>query len=120
MNNMQKTIKKVQYLFILGLISLPFLSRALPNEATKLNNPISTSTIQAFIAQILDVMVTIATPVAILAIIYSGFLFVKAQGKPEAIKEAKFILKWTLVGVMVILGAQILSSVVAGTIESLK
>ncbi|MBU1046919.1 hypothetical protein KKH36_04050 [Patescibacteria group bacterium] len=117
---MKKIINRVQYLFVLGLISLPFLSKAAGGDALTLENPISTPTIQAFIAQILDVVVTIATPIAIFAIIYSGFLFVKAQGKPAELENAKKVLIGVLIGVMVILGAQILSGVVAGTIESLK
>ncbi len=64
-------------------------------------------------------MVTIGTPIAILAIIYSGFLFVSAQGKPEKLKDARIALLWTIVGVAVLLGAQLLATVIKGTITNL-
>ncbi|MCK5286138.1 MAG: hypothetical protein KAJ58_02855 [Candidatus Pacebacteria bacterium] len=111
---------KVEYLFILGILSLSFNVDA-GGVNVKLENPIGgTSTLAGFVTQILGVVKTIATPIAILAIIYSGFLFVKARGNPGELEKAKETLKWTLVGVAVLLAAELLSSVVEGTINSLK
>lgn len=112
---------KITYFFILGILFLPFLSQADATIPVTLKNPIGgTNTLSAFIDKILDVVITIATPIAVLAIIYSGFLFVKARGNDKELAVAKEVLKWTLIGVMVLLGAQLLSSVIAGTITSLK
>ncbi|MCK4918578.1 MAG: TrbC/VirB2 family protein [Candidatus Pacebacteria bacterium] len=120
---MEKILKiqnKIQYLFILGVLFLPFSLRATTNVV--LDNPIggTSSTLAGFIDSILDVVVTIATPIAILAIIYSGFLFVKAQGNSSELEKAKKTLMWVLVGVAVLLGAQLLASVIEGTINNLK
>jgi len=113
---------KLQYFVVLGLLFLPFVLNADgKTPVLKLKNPIGNiKSLEAFINEILGVVITIATPVAILAIIYSGFLFVKAQGNDSKLTEAKEVLKWTLIGIMVLLGAQLLSSVIAGTITSLK
>jgi hypothetical protein len=112
---------RVTYLFVLGILFLPTLVVAVEQgDPVTLKNPIGgTTTFSAFIDKILEVVITIATPIAVLAIIYSGFLFVKARGNEKGLTEAKTVLLWTLVGVMVLLGAQLLSSVIAGTITSL-
>jgi len=111
---------KIQYLLILGvlgLISIPFVSKAV--DTVTISNPIGSTTLSGFIEEILKIVITIATPIAILAIIYSGFLFVKARGNPEGIIKAREALMWTLIGVAVLLGAQLLSTVIQGTITSL-
>jgi hypothetical protein len=84
-----------------------------------LKNPIAAESFEALVTAILEVVVAIGTPIAILAIIYSGFLFVKAQGKPEALKTAREALIWTIVGVAVLLGARLLATVIQGTITGL-
>ena len=116
-----KIFDRITYLFVLGVLFVPSFMKAAGGDTVKLNNPIGgTTTLSAFITQILGVVITIATPIAILAIIYSGFLFVKARGNPTELETAKKTLMGTLIGVMVLLGAQLLSSVIEGTIENLK
>ncbi|MCK4386658.1 MAG: hypothetical protein KAV41_01060 [Candidatus Pacebacteria bacterium] len=120
---MQKFFNKVQYLIILGILFLPFEFLGADGQITQLNNPLGGSggvnTISQLINSILGVIIIIAAPLAILAIIYSGFLFVKARGNPEKLKEARNTLMWTIIGIIVLLGAQLLSTVISGTITSL-
>ncbi len=59
-------------------------------------------------------------PIAVLAIIYSGFLFVAAKGNPGKLEEAKKIFYFTLIGIAILLGAEILSKVIESTVTSLK
>ncbi len=111
---------RFQYLLILGVLSSPLGFVSADETITTLDNPISgVSSLTEFINKILGVVITIATPIAILAIIYSGFLFVKARGNEAELTKAKETLKWVLIGVMVLLGAQLLSSVIEGTIINL-
>ncbi|MBI5004834.1 MAG: hypothetical protein HZC04_01450 [Candidatus Lloydbacteria bacterium] len=84
-----------------------------------LPNPIAASTFQELIQKMLKVVIDIGVPVATLFIIYSGFLFVKAQGNPEKLKEAKETFFWTIVGTAVLLGAWVLAQAIAGTINQL-
>ena len=119
---MKKIFNKVQYWIILGVLFLP-LGFVLGNKdiktEVKLKNPIDAKTFQELVEAILEIVVTIGTPIAILAIIYCGFLFVSAQGKPEKLKDARTALLWTIVGVVVLLGAKLLATVIAGTITNL-
>jgi hypothetical protein len=57
--------------------------------------------------------------VAVCFIIYSGFLFVTARGKPEQITKAKTNFFWTIIGVAILLGARVIVSIITGTIESI-
>lgn len=85
-----------------------------------LPNPITASSFQDLIQKILRIVIDIGVPVATLFIIYSGFLFVKAQGNPEKLKEAKETFFWTIVGTAVLLGAWVLAQAIAGTINQLQ
>ncbi|MBI5005356.1 MAG: hypothetical protein HZC03_02020 [Candidatus Lloydbacteria bacterium] len=87
--------------------------------SNRLPNPIAANSFQELIQKILRVVVDIGVPVATLFIIYSGFLFVKAQGNPEKLKEAKETFFWTIIGTAVLLGAWVLAQAIAGTIRSL-
>ena len=87
----------------------------------KLNNPLgTTNSIPALITKILaDIVTPIGSVVIIFFIIYAGFLFIKAQGKPEEITEAKKILFYVIIGAAVILGANLIAAVINGTIRNL-
>lgn len=91
-----------------------------PAISAKLGNPLGSGTLVGFLEKILKVMVDVGWPILVLAIVYTGFLFVKAQGKPAEIEKAKTAFLWTVVGGMVLLGASILATAISGTINTLK
>ena len=80
-----------------------------PMGNATLPNFIGHTSISALIAAIANFLIKyIAMPLAILMIIYSGLLFVTAGGNEEKIKKAKKNLSWTLLGVLIILSANVL------------
>jgi hypothetical protein len=84
-------------------------------------NPLKGGTdIPKFISMILGYVVKIGGVVAIFAFIWSGFLFVRAQGNPEKLKDAREVFTNTCIGVAVLLGAQLIASLIVGTVNSLK
>lgn len=89
------------------------------DESTKICNPISQDTIQGFIKVMLEGALKIAIPIIALAIIYSGFLFVQAQGNPGELETAKNALIYTLLGAAILLGAWAIAQLVADTILTL-
>lgn len=91
-----------------------------PTMGVKLDNPIRVDSIEALIAEILKIVVAIGTPIAVIFLMYSGFKFVTAQGSDTKLKEAKEMLLWTIVGIVVLLGASLISTVISGTINQLK
>ncbi len=89
--------------------------------ADKLQNPLgSVDNIPDLIAKILEIIMKISMPIIVIMLIYSGFLYVKAVGKPEEIKKAHQTLLWTVIGAAVILGAWTLAEAISGTINQLK
>lgn len=75
--------------------------------------------IKDIVAAILKIIAEIALPIVIVMVIYSGFLYVIARGKPEAIAKAHKSLTWTLIGAAILLGAQLISTVLIETISNI-
>jgi len=90
--------------------------------STKIENPLSSEidTIPKFIEAVLKIVLIVGVPIVALAIIYTGFLFVKAQGKPEELTKAKQSLLFTLIGAALLLGAFVIANAVVSTVEDIK
>ncbi len=58
--------------------------------------------------------------IATLSFVYNGFLFAKAKGNPKEIETAKAYFTGTVIGVLIILGANIIVAIVNATIDSLS
>ncbi len=86
-----------------------------------ISNPLKDEidTVPELVAIIISAVVQVGVPVVALGIIYSGFLFVKAQGKPKEIQDAKEAFKWTVVGAAIVLGAFVVVQIIQGTIGQL-
>jgi len=83
------------------------------------NNPLKNGldSVAGFTEAFLKAIIYIVFPIAVVFIVYSGFLFVMAQGKPEDLATAKRNFFWTLIGVALLLGAWALSVLIKGTID---
>lgn len=66
-----------------------------------------------------EILMPLGGAVAVLAFIYSGFLYVKAQGNTTKIGEAHQALLFTSIGTAVLLGAWVLANVICQTISEL-
>lgn len=81
-------------------------------------NPLKVDSMEKLIGSILEGLTYILTPLIVLAFIYSGFLFVSAQGQQEKIQKAKTAITYTIVGAALILGANLIFTVVTTTISN--
>ena len=88
-------------------------------SAGKICNPISVSSLDQFIQIVLQGVIKIGIPIIALAVIYSGFLFVKAQGNPGELEVAQKSLMYTLIGAAILLGAWAIAQVIANTVLAL-
>lgn len=75
------------------------------------------STVAGFTEAFLRAVVFILFPIAVVFVVYSGFLFIAAQGKPDDLANAKRNFFWTVVGVGLLLGAWALAALIKGTID---
>ncbi|MEX0933984.1 MAG: pilin [Candidatus Paceibacterota bacterium] len=83
----------------------------------ELKNPLQFDTIEKLLAKIIEILVLIGTPIAVVFLIYSGFLFVSARGNEEKITKAKMTFMWTVIGTAILLGASVIANVLEGTIS---
>lgn len=68
-------------------------------------NPLSFGTIQELLTAILNIMIIVSTPIVVIFIIYSGFLYVTARGDVEQVKQAARSLTYGIIGGVIIVGA---------------
>lgn len=116
--------KKVWLSFWTGLVALPGLTASAATggpEGFIFKNPLSggPDNIFALIAKVLEFVAQVGSVVVVFAVIYSGYLFIKAQGNTDGIEEAKSVFFWTIIGAIVLLGAQVLAGVICNTAVSL-
>lgn len=85
-----------------------------------LKNPLNNiNSLPDFMNAILDGVIQLGSILLLLAIVYVGFLFVKAQGKEEEIKNARDALMWTVIGGLILLGAKTIGLVISSTVGAL-
>ena len=91
------------------------------NISIRIENPFRTGNTLFDLAQ--TVVNTIILPIggvlAVLAFIYSGFLYVTAQGSQTKIDTAHKALLYTSIGTAVLLGSWMLANVIKATINQL-
>jgi len=102
------------------LITLAFFPLSNVYAQTKLGPPLSGVTdVSVFVSWLLGIILTILWPAVVVCLVYVGFLFVSAQGNAEGLEQAKRALVWAVVGTAIVAGAQIIKTIIEGTIKSL-
>lgn len=84
-----------------------------------LENPVAFNSIQDLVSNILKLMVMVAVPIITLFLVYSGFLFVLAQGNEEQLAKAKTNFLYVVLGSILILGAWVFASLLGNTVTEL-
>lgn len=103
-------------LVILFLTAVPVL---VYGQGIEFKNPTNVGSIQGLITKILEIVVKIGAIIAVFMFIVTGFMFVTAQGNPAKIETAKMSLVGTSIGAVILLGAQLLSTVIENTVKDL-
>lgn len=86
-----------------------------------LYNPLSSgSSPSSFVTSILALVTRIGAIVVVFMLVYVGFLFVTAQGNEGKITQARTALLWTVVGALILLGAQAIAAGVQATVTALS
>jgi hypothetical protein len=89
------------------------------NNPNSLTNPLKVNTLRELIGSVLDVIVQLGAYVAVIFIVWSGFLFVRAQGNEKELETAKKSFFYTIIGVAILLGAHALADALSATITDL-
>lgn len=94
-----------------------------PSGGIDIPNPFSKSGDSLFTLLetiIQEILLPIGGVLAVLAFIYSGFLYVTAQGNASKIETAHKALLYTAIGTAVLLGSWIIANVIENTISKLR
>jgi len=109
-------MRSLKKLITLALIATPYAFAF----AGQLPNPLGgTNSLTQLLMGILNAVIKIGIPVLVVAVVYVGFMFVRAQGKPEEIKTAGKAFFYTLIGAGVVMGAKVLSLALCETVKNL-
>jgi hypothetical protein len=85
----------------------------------KIDNPIKASNFCQLIKILLDAILIIGMPIAVVFLVWVGFKFILAQGNPEKIKEAQKNFLNTVIGIAIFIGAWTIAKVIASTLQGL-
>jgi hypothetical protein len=89
-----------------------------PNQTSgMLSNPLKVNSIQCLIEEVLKFVVNLLAIAGVLYLIWTGFMFVKAQGNPSELEKAKKSFVNAIIGMAIILGAWAIANVIANTIN---
>ncbi len=106
--------KRLLFIFLISFLVLPVFYCFGQN----LVNPPATLDIAAVLKRVEGLLIQIATPIAVICLIWAGFLFMTAQGEVSKIETAKKMFFWVLIGMAVVLFAdasiQILRGMIGG------
>ncbi len=114
-------------MFVLLLMILPQVVGAQPpfpgeQSPTTIQSPLAGNidSLQELVEKILrDIVIPIGTPIAVLIIIYTGFLFVTARGNVEKLQRARTAFFWAIIGTAILLGSWVIAEVIGGTVNEL-
>lgn len=89
------------------------------NSITLFNPLDGINSICQLLQKLLGVLLAFGVPIAVLFLVYAGFLFVKARGNPKELIRARTNFKYIILGIMLFLGAWMLGQIVASTVNTL-
>ena len=114
--------KGIAFFLAGGFLLIPVLVRAAGCDSggSTLCNPLGYNDLTTFLQKLLQIVAQIGFPIIVLFIVYVGFLFISAEGNPDKLKKARSFFLWTVVGALVVLGAQALSLAIQATVSNLQ
>jgi len=89
----------------------------------KIENPLGKDgpqDIPSFIKAAIEIVLVVGVPLLVLAIIYAGFTYVKAQGNPGELEVAHRTLLYTIIGGALLLGAFVIANAIQGTVDQIN
>jgi len=76
------------------------------------------SEVAAFTSQTLNTLIIFAAAGSVFFIVYAGYKYITSTGKPEALEEAKTTLRNALIGLVLVLGAAVIQSILSNAFSN--
>lgn len=83
----------------------------------EVKNPLRFKSIEELITAVIKLLIQIGLSIAVLFIVYAGFLYVTAAGNSEKVTKAHQVFLWAVIGTAILLGALVIMSVIQSTIS---
>ncbi len=112
----------IQFIFPLGVLAEDEIDPAGGGGGgfpIKITNPLRVGTIEELLELVLNLVIQIGIPIIVLTIMWSGFLFIKAQGNPAEVTKAKATIWNVLIGTAIVLGVFSILTIIQATIRAL-
>lgn len=97
-----------------------------PDKNISLINPLKSGDctpngdcLMEFLKNILKLVVRVGSIIVILMLVFVGYKFVAAQGKEAEIRDARNMLLWTVIGALILLGAEVIANTIKITVNNL-
>jgi uncharacterized Tic20 family protein len=100
-------------------VRLPHSTQDRPSGPSSLQNPLAFDSLAEFLEALLRIIIQIGFPFLVLAVIYTGFLFVSAQGNTEKLQKARTAFFYTVIGALIILAAAAIAELIQGTVDQI-
>ncbi len=117
----KKYTKQIAFLCSLVFLCLPMLISAEAGGPSgyKINNPLGSDNVKLsdILLKVMRLVTQIGSIVAVLVIIYSGYKFVAAGDSDSERTEAKNNFFYTVIGIGILLGADLIANIIVGTIN---
>ena len=106
--------------FLVFLFPIITLGQGGANITTKIDNPLSADSLFCFLKDMLDVFLTVGIIIAVLFMVYAGFLFVTARGDTAQLTTAKKAFLGAVIGTAIIMGVWVIAQAIVGTINAIR
>lgn len=117
---MKTTLRRAAaYSAALSIAAAPFLAGASSGVAV-FENPIKAESITELLSMLLTFFVHVATVLCVIYMIWSGFLFVKAQGNEKELETARRAFLYAVIGTVLMLGAEVIATAISKTVEDIS
>ncbi len=90
-----------------------------PPGPVTLQNPLGVNSFCGLVIKLVQAVMVIGIPIAVLFIVWAGLKFVLAQGKPDAIKQARSNFFHVVIGIGIFVGASLIANVIVNTLQDL-
>lgn len=74
--------------------------------AVSIPNPLQANTFEELLNKIIDFLFVLALAITPLMIVIAGFYFITAEGDPAKIQTGKTLIKWALIGFIIVICAK--------------
>ncbi|MEX2055199.1 MAG: hypothetical protein WD972_03365 [Candidatus Andersenbacteria bacterium] len=99
-------------LFALSVVTLfPSFTQAQVNQG--FTNPLGSTSINSFLTSVISYILGVASLLALLALIVGGTRLIIGFGNEDQLKSAKTIIKWAIIGLIVVVLSYVIVRLVA-------